>query len=82
MRRSQRREGAKEEHLKDHTAIPSQFTTVIRREDDLYVAVCPELDVASQGTSIAEATTNLKTAVRLFLETASEQEVKKRLQGA
>ena len=42
------------------------------------MALCPELDVASQGTTVEEATANLKEAVELFLESASPEEIKQR----
>jgi len=58
-----------------------QFTAVIEREGDGYVALCPELDIASQGNSVEEASTNLKEAVELFFETASSREVTQRLHG-
>jgi hypothetical protein len=47
------------------------FSAVINKEGRLFVALCPELDIASQGKTRAAATNNLKEAVRLFLETAS-----------
>jgi len=47
----------------------------------LYVALCPELDVASQGATIEEATANLREAVTLFLETAESQEISRRLRS-
>ncbi len=56
-----------------------QFTAVIEREDDMYVALCPELDIASQGNTVEEARQNLKEAIELFFETASQQEVRERL---
>ncbi|MFN6089619.1 MAG: type II toxin-antitoxin system HicB family antitoxin [Cyclobacteriaceae bacterium] len=56
-----------------------QFTAVIEKEGDGYVSLCPELDIASQGNTIEEASTNLKEAVELFFETASTTEVKQRL---
>ena len=56
-----------------------QFTAVIEREDNMYVALCPELDIASQGNTVEEARTNLKEAVELFFETASPQEIRERL---
>jgi predicted RNase H-like HicB family nuclease len=46
----------------------SSFTAIIEREDKLYVALCPELDIASQGSSVENALENLKEAVDLFLE--------------
>lgn len=56
-----------------------QFTAIIEREDDLFLALCPELDVASQGASIEEARTNLVEAIELFLESASHDELSHRL---
>ena len=55
------------------------FTAAIHREGDLYVALCPELDVASQGPTVEEARTNLREAVELFLETADPNEIADRL---
>ena len=57
----------------------TSFTAIVEREGDLYVALCPELDVASQGKTVEEATANLKEAVELFLETADPREVQQRL---
>lgn len=56
-----------------------QFTAVIEKEGDGYVSLCPELDIASQGETVEEATTNLKEAVELFFEHASNKEVSQRL---
>jgi len=56
-----------------------QLTALIEREGDGYVALCPELDVASQGETVERARDNLKEAVELFLETADESEVNQRL---
>jgi predicted RNase H-like HicB family nuclease len=56
-----------------------QFTAIIEREDDGYVALCPELDIASQGGTIEEARANLLEALELFLETASPEEIGQRL---
>lgn len=58
-----------------------QFTAIIEREDDTYVAVCPELDLASQGDTISQARANLREAIELFLETASPAELKSRLKS-
>lgn len=44
------------------------FTAVIHKEDDLYVAECPEVGTASQGYTIEEAISNLKEATELYLE--------------
>lgn len=56
-----------------------ELTAIIEREGDGYVALCPELDVASQGESIEEARTNLIEALELFFESASPQEVADRM---
>jgi predicted RNase H-like HicB family nuclease len=55
-----------------------QLTAIIHKEDDVYVSLCPELDIASQGSDIEEAKSNLKEAVELFLECAPEEEIKRR----
>lgn len=56
-----------------------QLTAIIEREDDMYVALCPELDIASQGETVDEARKNLVEALELFFETASDTEVAGRL---
>ncbi len=56
-----------------------QLTAIIEREGDAYVALCPELDVASQGESIDQTRENLKEALQLFLEEASSVEIQERL---
>jgi predicted RNase H-like HicB family nuclease len=55
------------------------FTAIIEQEGDGYVALCPELDVASQGSSVHDAVANVREAVALFLECASPGEVAERL---
>ncbi len=44
------------------------FTAVIHKEDDLYVADCPEVGTVSQGHTVEEAVANLKEATELYLE--------------
>jgi len=44
------------------------FTAVVHKEDELYVAECPEIGTASQGESIEEAISNLQEATELYLE--------------
>ena len=56
-----------------------KLTAIIEREGDGYVALCPELDVASQGDTVDEARKNLQEALELFFETASPEEIKERL---
>jgi len=55
------------------------FTALVQREGDGWVALCPELDVASQGDTVELAKANLQEAVELFLETADEAEIQQRL---
>lgn len=54
------------------------FTVIIEKEDSMYVALCTELDIASQGSTIPEAKENLKEAIELFLETADSLEIEQR----
>lgn len=56
-----------------------RLTAIIEREDDGYVSLCPELDIASQGSTIPEARSNLVEALTLFFETADPSEVESRL---
>ena len=56
-----------------------QFTAIIEREGDGYVALCPELDIASQGDNIEAARRNLQEALEGFFEAASPGEVRERL---
>ena len=55
------------------------LTAIIEREGDGYVALCPELDIASQGENIEEARRNLKEAIELFFETADLSEIQSRM---
>ena len=55
-----------------------RLTAIIEREDDGFVALCPELDVASEGASIEESRANLIEALTLFFEEASPSEIARR----
>jgi len=55
------------------------LTAIIQRSEKYFAAVCPELDVVSQGKTVEEARRNIAEAVELFLETASPAEIKQRL---
>jgi predicted RNase H-like HicB family nuclease len=52
---------------------------LIQQENGGYVAMCPELDIASQGDTIEAARDNLREALELFFECAPESEVEQRL---
>lgn len=60
-------------------ATKTAYTAILEKEGEMYVALCPELDVASQGSIVEEATANLKEAVELFLECADPEEIEQRL---
>ncbi len=53
--------GGRERRMKTYTAV-------IHREEDLYVAECPEVGTVSQGSTIEQAIENLKEATELYLE--------------
>ena len=44
------------------------FTAVIKKEENIYVAECPEVGTVSQGKDMDEAIENLKEATELYLE--------------
>lgn len=48
--------------------IMQTFTALIRKEEDMYIAECPEVGTVSQGKTIEEAVNNLKEATELYLE--------------
>ena len=57
---------------------PHRLTAIIEREDDGFVALCPEFDIASEGATVEEATANLIEALARFFETASLSETARR----
>ena len=57
------------------------FIAIIEREDDGYVSLCPDLDVASQGDTVEEAKANLTEAIELLFEHASKEEITTRLKS-
>ena len=44
------------------------LTAIVHKEEDLYVAECPEVGTVSQGHTVEEAVANLKEATELYLE--------------
>ncbi len=65
-----------------YTGLPmskQMFTAILEKEGDLYVALCPQLDIASQGATVETALANLKEAVELFFESADPGEIRDRL---
>ncbi|NOZ40357.1 MAG: type II toxin-antitoxin system HicB family antitoxin [Planctomycetes bacterium] len=61
--------------------MSKRLTAIIQAESPGFVALCPELDVASQGDTIEQSLTNLREAVELFYECASETEIAAREGG-
>ena len=61
--------------------MPQHFTAILWREGDGFVALCPELDVASQGDTVESARDNLREALELVFEVAPAEEVDRRLVG-
>ena len=58
-----------------------RFLAIIEREGNGYVALCPEVGIASQGNTVEEARCNLTEALELFFETAEASEVQRRFQS-
>ena len=45
-----------------------QLNAILTKEEDMYIAKCPEVGTISQGHTIEEALENLKEATELYLE--------------
>ena len=58
-----------------------RLTALIEREEGVYVALCPEFDIASQGDTVEEARANLIEALTLFFEEADPSEISRRYQA-
>ncbi|NQV91549.1 type II toxin-antitoxin system HicB family antitoxin [Candidatus Woesearchaeota archaeon] len=52
------------------------FTAIVQKEEELFIATCPEIGTASQGDTIEEAVANLKEATELYLEEFTPKEQK------
>jgi predicted RNase H-like HicB family nuclease len=61
-----------------HGGVELRLTGYVHPDGDGYTAVCPELDVASQGSTEQEASEALQEAVDLLIETASRSEIEAR----
>jgi predicted RNase H-like HicB family nuclease len=58
--------------------MAGRVTAIIESEDDGFMALCPELDIASEGSTIEEARAKLVEALTLFFEAADPSEVEHR----
>ncbi len=59
--------------------MKEKYTAILKKEEGQFVALCPDLDVASQGETVESAMANLKEAVELFLQCADSTEIEHRL---
>lgn len=59
--------------------VTKNFTVLLYKEDDMYVAECVEIGTVDQGETIEEAINNLREATRLYLEECPSVEVTPRL---
>ena len=58
----------KKENQRGRGGSMSTYTAIVHKEDNIYVAECPEVGTASQGITIEEAVLNLQEATELYLE--------------
>ena len=56
-----------------------RLTNIITKEEKMFFAHCPELDVGSQGETVEEANNNLKDAIILYLNTIEELETREEI---
>ena len=56
-----------------------RLTNIITKEDKMFFAHCPELDIGSQGETVEEANSNLKDALVLYLNTIEEIGTRKKI---
>jgi predicted RNase H-like HicB family nuclease len=82
MARRRQRTRPRNSQCRSQPLLPSTFTAVISKDGRSFVAQCPELDVASQGSTRERAKANLIEAVDLLLECADDSEIRRRLQNA
>lgn len=53
------------------------LTAVVTKEEDMYIAKCPEVGTVSQGKTVEKALENLKEATELYLEEFPQQKMSK-----
>jgi predicted RNase H-like HicB family nuclease len=63
--------------MEANTQMKTQsFTAIIYKEEDMYIAECPEVGTVDQGETIEAAIANLKKATKLYLEKSPLPEIK------
>jgi predicted RNase H-like HicB family nuclease len=56
-----------------------QFLVAITKEDDFFIARCPELSVTSQGETLEEAEKNIKEAIELYIESFGTEDLSRQV---
>lgn len=56
-----------------------QFLVAITKEDDFFIARCPELNVTSQGETLEEAEENIKEAIELYIESFGTEDLSQQI---
>jgi predicted RNase H-like HicB family nuclease len=56
-----------------------QFLVAITKEDDFFIARCPELNVTSQGETLEEAEINIKEAIELYIESFGTEDLSRQV---
>ena len=51
------------------------LSAIVHKEEDMYVATCPEIGTTSQGKTVEDAVANMKEATELYLEEFPQQGV-------
>jgi len=58
-------------------SMPYKVNVIIEKDEYGYYAYCPELEgCQTQGDSLEEVLSNIKEAIKLYLETLSKDEIK------
>ena len=56
---------------------PYKVNVIIEKDENGYYAYCPELEgCQTQGDSLEEVLANIKEAIKLYLETLTEEEIR------
>jgi len=65
-------------HFRERVDMVKKFTAIIERKENGYIAVCPELNVTSNGETAVDARKNLQEVLESFYTTASLEEINNR----
>ena len=53
------------------------LTALIQKEENMYIAKCPEIGTTSQGRTVEQALKNLKQATELYLEEFPKRDIRR-----